>query len=215
MFAVVFEVRPRDGRKDEYLDLAGSLRPLLLTMDGFIEVERFESRHRPGWVLSLSTWRDEKSVVRWRCQREHHDTQKRGRFERFADYRLRVCEVTADSRAPEAVIQQRFDETEVGDAKAIAVTEFPPAHDASAAEVDLAGAEGLTAHDVFESLYNPGKTLLLTSWTTPERAGGWRPGATPEGLRHRRVRIVRDYGLVDRREAPQYYPPVRDLGQVL
>src|SRR5215213_11583966 len=122
MFAVVFEVRPRDGRKDEYLDLAGSLKPLLETMDGFIEVERFESRHRPGWVLSLSTWRDEKSVVRWRCQREHHGTQKRGRFELFADYRLRVCEVTADSRAPEAVIQQRFDETEVGDAKAIAVT---------------------------------------------------------------------------------------------
>ena len=182
-------------------------------MDGFIEVERFESRHRPGWVLSLSTWRDEKSVVRWRCQREHNRTQQRGRFELFADYRLRVCEVTADSRAPEAVIQQRFDETEVGDAKAIAVTEFPPAHDAATAAADLAGSEGLASHDVLESIYNPGKTLLLTSWATAERAGGWGPSAKPDGLRHRRVRIIRDYGLAERREAPQYYPPVRDIGR--
>jgi hypothetical protein len=27
-------------------------------------------------------------------------------------------------------------------------------------------------------------------------------------LRHRHVRIVRDYGLFDRREAPQFYPEV-------
>jgi hypothetical protein len=27
-------------------------------------------------------------------------------------------------------------------------------------------------------------------------------------LRHRVVRIVRDYGMFDRREAPQYYPEV-------
>ncbi len=72
MFSVIFEVRPNDGRKDEYLELAGGLKPVLQTIDGFIDVERFESTLRPQWVLSHSSWRDEKSLVRWRTQRDHH-----------------------------------------------------------------------------------------------------------------------------------------------
>jgi hypothetical protein len=32
--------------------------------------------------------------------------------------------------------------------------------------------------------------------------------AVREGARKRRVRILRDYGMFDRREAPQYYPDV-------
>jgi hypothetical protein len=31
----------------------------------------------------------------------------------------------------------------------------------------------------------------------------------PLGSRLRHVRVVRDYGMFDRREAPQYYPPVK------
>jgi hypothetical protein len=30
----------------------------------------------------------------------------------------------------------------------------------------------------------------------------------PDGARLRRVRVVHDYGMFDRREAPQYYPDV-------
>jgi len=30
-----------------------------------------------------------------------------------------------------------------------------------------------------------------------------------DGARPRRVRMVRDYGMFDRREVPQYYPDVR------
>ena len=72
MFSVIFEVLPVGDRKDEYLDLAKHLKPILETIDGFVDNERFESKRRPGWVLSHSTWRDEKSVVRWRTQGEHH-----------------------------------------------------------------------------------------------------------------------------------------------
>jgi len=64
MFSVIFEVLPADGKKDEYLDLAKHLKPIIETIDGFVDNERFESQRRPGWVLSHSTWRDEKSVVR-------------------------------------------------------------------------------------------------------------------------------------------------------
>jgi len=97
MFSVIFEVLPNEGRKDEYLELAGNLKPILETIDGFLDVERYESKLRPGWILSQSTWRDEKSMVRWRTQRDHYFVQSKGRFEVFADYHLRIGEITADT----------------------------------------------------------------------------------------------------------------------
>jgi len=43
MIAVIFEVLPREGRKQDYLDLAAQLRPALEKLDGFISIERFQS----------------------------------------------------------------------------------------------------------------------------------------------------------------------------
>jgi heme-degrading monooxygenase HmoA len=224
MFAVVFEVHPAPGRKAEYLGLAKHLKPILEAIEGFIDNERFESKRREGWVLSLSTWRDEKALVRWRSQGEHHKVQGQRRSGIFADYRLRVCEVTADTHPPPGlqVIEQRFDTTQTGNAKALAITEVSPTSAASiAAHPDLltltsqlgfeARAEGLTEYDAFESITNPGKMLLLASWKSAEDAARWTPSAFAgvAALRHRHVRIVRDYGLFERREAAQYFPEPR------
>src|SRR6202789_4427310 len=79
MFVLVFEVHPARGKKDEYRGLAKHLKPILESIDGFIDNERFESKRPEGWVLSQSTWRDEKAVVRWRSQCEHHRIQEKGR----------------------------------------------------------------------------------------------------------------------------------------
>src|SRR5580692_6744606 len=100
MFAVIFEVKPKKERKDDYLALAKTLKPELEKIDGFIDNERFGSKKTEGLVLSLSTWRDEKAVIRWRTQGEHHGIQEKGRSEVFEDYHLRVGEVTADSNPP-------------------------------------------------------------------------------------------------------------------
>ena len=220
MFSVIFEVRPNDGQKDEYLGLAARLKPILQAMDGFIEVERFESMRRPGWVLSHSSWRDEKSLIRWRTQGDHHAVQTKGRFRIFHDYRLRVGEVTADSDPKQLPPhQQRLDETEVGVAKVVTFTEITPAKGAAfAAQTDLLPAhlgldtngDGVVEHDIFESIYDPGKLALLVGWKSAEAAARWSPKTIDgiEKLRHRHVRIVRDYGRFDRREAPQFYPNV-------
>ena len=93
MIAVIFEVYPKDGHKQEYLDLAAYLRPLLDNIDGFISIERFESLYEPGKILSLSFWRDEKAVEEWRKLEEHRGVQAKGRAEVFRDYRLRVANV--------------------------------------------------------------------------------------------------------------------------
>jgi len=96
MIAVIFEVWPAEGRLDEYLDLAARLRTVLEQVDGFISVERFQSLTSPGKYLSLSIWRDEAAVARWRAIEAHRAVQARGRSEIFADYRLRIAAVVRD-----------------------------------------------------------------------------------------------------------------------
>ncbi len=96
MIAVIFEVIPAAGRKQDYLDLAASLRPELEKMDGFISIERFASLSNEGKILSLSIWRDEDAVKRWRQLEGHRAAQAKGRGGIFADYRLRIASVIRD-----------------------------------------------------------------------------------------------------------------------
>jgi heme-degrading monooxygenase HmoA len=214
MFSVIFEVHPKPEKFGLYLELAKALRPILEGIDGFIDNERFESVNRRGWVLSHSTWRDEKSVVRWRTVAKHHDTQQRGRDEVFQDYHLRVGEIVEDTTPPagRSVVEERFDETEVGRAKFATLTEVQPDSSATATaltqwlSVDRDSTD-LIDYDVFTSISKPGKFALLASWRNRASAERFSP-PTSAALRNRIVRIVRDYGMFDRRESPQYYPEI-------
>ncbi len=96
MIAVIFEVWPASGRMDEYLELAAQLKPLLQEVDGFISVERFQSLTDPTKLVSISFWRDEDAVRRWRELEAHRGMQRKGRAGVFADYRLRVASVLRD-----------------------------------------------------------------------------------------------------------------------
>jgi heme-degrading monooxygenase HmoA len=96
MIAVIFELEPRESESARYFELAGALRPALEKIDGFVSVERFESVTRPGHFLSLSIWRDEEAVRRWRCHAMHRNAQREGRDAVFAGYRLRVASILRD-----------------------------------------------------------------------------------------------------------------------
>ncbi|MEM7745879.1 MAG: antibiotic biosynthesis monooxygenase [Pseudomonadota bacterium] len=96
MIAVIFEVEPKDGHLEPYLDIAQSLRPELEAIDGFISVERFSSLTTPGKYLSLSFWRDEAALQDWRNRPRHRAAQSTGREVHFAGYRLRVAPVARD-----------------------------------------------------------------------------------------------------------------------
>jgi heme-degrading monooxygenase HmoA len=221
MFSVIFEVHPKREKFDLYLDLAKRLRPMLEGIDGFVDNERFESSRRTGWILSHSTWRDEKSVVRWRTVAQHHDTQQRGRDEVFQDYHLRVGEIVADTAAPPgaSIVEQRLDETEIGLAKFATLTEVQPSsrevHVSAAAFVDSLELDrhvrDLIDYDIFSSIYNQGKLALLASWRDRPTAEQFKPRLfAGMSTRHRIVRVVRDYGMFDRRESPQYYPAIEN-----
>src|ERR1700759_2176494 len=125
MFAVIFEVKPRTGRLDDYLGFAKQLTPKLEQIEGFIDNERFKRADDDRWLVSLSGWRDEKALIRWRTHGEHHGAQEKGRTEVLDDYHLRVGEVVFDTDGQSAppTKQQRFDETEIGKAKLLTLTE--------------------------------------------------------------------------------------------
>ena len=96
MIAVIFEVWTKPDRQQDYLAIAATLRPELEATDGFLSIERFSSLSEEGKLLSLSFWRDEDSVRRWRENLHHREAQRAGRESVFRDYRLRVVSVLRD-----------------------------------------------------------------------------------------------------------------------
>jgi heme-degrading monooxygenase HmoA len=96
MIAVIFEVLPDPDRRDEYLDIAAEMKPLVDQVDGFISVERFQSLSNPDKLLSLSFFRDEQAVQDWRKLAAHRKAQARGRGGIFSDYHLRIAHVIRD-----------------------------------------------------------------------------------------------------------------------
>ena len=151
----------------------------------------------------------------------HHLVQEKGRSEILLDYHLRVGQITGDTRVPEGqtLREQRLDETEIGEGTTVTLIDGKRPQDSTgmadpartAAYLGLQpSAAGLVSWDVFDAVLTPGDLILLISWRTHDDAE--RFDAETElaaDARLRQVRIVRDYGMFDRREAPQYYPKAR------
>lgn len=96
MLAVVFEVYPTPEGKAAYLQLAGSLKNDLASFQGLLSIERFQSLTEEGKLLSLSFWKDEESLEKWRNFMDHRLAQEKGKNELFSKYRIRVCSVVRD-----------------------------------------------------------------------------------------------------------------------
>ena len=193
--------------------------PSFEQIDGFVDNIRYRSLTRDGWILSLSGWRDEKALVRWRTRAKHHDVQEKGRNGIMLDYHLRVGQNDARhacaSRPPAsrtAAGRNRSRQWHHGDpdrCQLVART-VKAATDPKQLAEDL-GFKPDTARpvswDVFDAVLTPGEVILLVTWRDQTFAEAFEGGfALQPGMRLRRVRVIRDYGMFDRREAPQYYP---------
>jgi heme-degrading monooxygenase HmoA len=192
---------------DACLNYAKMLRPELEVVEGFVDNIRCKSLTREGWILSLSNWKDEKSVMRWRTKMRHHEVQERGGGEALSDYHLRVGQITLE--------EQRLDETEVGEGTTVTLIDAkrpsdwqPTNNPANRAEwLGLSSYTGFLSSDILDAVLTPGDPILMLIWKDNAMAEDFEDSAElPAGARIRRVRIVRDYGMHNRREAPQYYP---------
>lgn len=218
MFSVLFAAQPNE--LSTYLNSLEALRPELDKIDGFVENACYNSMQCEGWILSLSSWRDEKAVVRWRTARSHHIAQQRGRDELLSDYHLRVGEIFADNGLPEGMTlsNQRNDETEVGSGTMVTIISAtrPPGHPANVIScsqylgLNIYSGSDLVAWDVYQGVRATDHLCLMLVWKDCGAVRYFERGEKlllPETHRIRHVRVIRDYTMSDRREAPQYYPP--------
>jgi heme-degrading monooxygenase HmoA len=208
MLALLFEVTPKPDGYQRYLDIAGRLRPALDKHDGFLFIDRYRSLSRPDTILSHSLWRDEASLAAWRTYEPHHHAQVAGREKILADYRLRIADVEcvrmpgkADWR-PERLSSYNEPSVRARRYLVIAMHSGRPS-DAAASET-------------FESLATPGDFLCLydasdlkAAMSLVDLLAPACSNAADSGVTAVRIcEVERDYGMYERREAPQYYPPV-------
>lgn len=180
MLAVLFEVRPKPEGYEPYLAIAAGLRPVLDTMPGLRFIDRFRNRRDPAVILSHQWWDDEAALAQWRNVPEHQKAQRAGRDSLFADYRLRIAEAVEAGASGQ-----------------------PAA--AHVVIVASAGAPCENATDTFESIYTPGRFLSLFDAPRFDQALALaeRAAAPSAAVESRRVcRIVRDYGMFARAQAP-------------
>jgi len=191
--ALLFEVMPRPGHEDHYLERAAALRPELEKNAGLVFIDRFRSLERPGLILSHSLWKDEASLARWRVDAKHQVAQKAGRNTHFADYRLRIAQVLDDARDGET---NAYNDPELVAPRFVAIIE------SSGEPFDGPGEN-------FTSVYRD--DAFVTVATPEAREDGEHMVASAAGSAQvasaRLCLVSRDYGMFDRAEAPQFFPP--------
>ncbi len=204
MIALFFEVTPREGQQDRYLEIAASLRPELEASGGVAFLDRFRSLSRPATLLSHQLWTDEASLARWRANSRHYGAQTSGRREVLEDYRLRVGAVIADRVEP-----GRIQEIRQG------VTYNDPARRAErfmlVARSVAKPFTGSPASEAWRSVYNEASFAAVAHVEDQARGLALLQAAADDACvsAAQLVLVSRDYGMFDRGEAPQYFPSTK------
>ncbi|CCE07305.1 conserved hypothetical protein [Bradyrhizobium sp. STM 3843] len=203
MMSLFFEVEVKPDRLDQYLNLAAVLKPELEALGGCLFLDRFKSLSRDNLILSYQIWQDEGALTAWRAHAHHHQVQTLGRDKVFSDYRLRVAQVIHEAR-PGKPVWQPERRTPYNDPKRrpptyVLATETSQAKLGTALDLPLAS---------FASVYREGRYAHLIALPDYEAGLTLSPRllADPATEYVRIVEVIRDYGMYDRREAPQYYP---------
>ncbi|MDB5803299.1 MAG: hypothetical protein JWN73_621 [Betaproteobacteria bacterium] len=209
MIALFFEVQPKPEHFQRYLDMAAALKPELEKIDGFISIDRYKSLARDGVVLSHSIWRDEAALTAWRVHEGHHKAQDAGRNVVFADYRLRIAEVLREEQPGKPAWQpQRV--SAYNDPGHRRPRYMVVAESSSNTLDSLPGLAG----EAYASLNRDNEFVHVMDVpdlpVALELTDNCRVGAP--AYRYRICEVERDYGMFERAEAPQYYPPVSKSG---
>jgi heme-degrading monooxygenase HmoA len=202
MFSVLFEVQPRRDEWDVYLARADMRRAELEQTPGFIDNIHYSSLTRDGWILSLSGWRDEESILRWHERRRADEGYGR---ENLPDHRLRVGEVTSDTGLPKGqeIVERSPDAGDAGEGTYVTLIDAKqtlewvsmnnPQEIAIYLGFDLYSYGDCISWDIFDSLSNPGEIILVVTWKDAQSANDHAATQiVPDDARVRVLRIVRD-----------------------
>ena len=97
-YAVIFANQWVDDPED-YSETAARMVELAAGIDGYLGHE--SARDCDGFGITVSYWRDEGSITRWRQHAEHLAAQEAGKRKWYAHYELRVARVERAYAGPE------------------------------------------------------------------------------------------------------------------
>jgi hypothetical protein len=174
-------------------------------MGGCLFIDRFRSLSRENLLLSYQIWQDEAALTAWRAHARHHDVQTIGRARVFSDYRIRVAQVIHEQKPGQPVWQpeRRTPYNDPARRKPTYILIAESKHATLPVETGW-------RRDTFASVYRDERFAHLVD-LPDDRAGvefGPRLFADPTVQYFRVFEVMRDYGMHERTEAPQYYPPV-------
>lgn len=195
MLALFFEMLPKSGHEEHYFRHVDTLKPILAEHTGMTWLDRFKSLSRDRVILSHQLWEDDAAIAGWREDRQHRVSQTAGRYRHFEDYRIRIGEVFLRVEQGRPVEQFDLGPDATGRYIIAAHSTGAPLDglDESFASVNIADAYvGLVTVDGAEDAEK-----RLTS-LSGDQTVTWAVAA----------RMTRDYGMFDRDQAPQDYPPV-------
>lgn len=224
MFSALLEVQPQRDEWDVYLTRANMSRPEFEQAPGFVDNIHYSSLTRDGWILSLSGWRDEASVLGWHARMRENEA---GNKHILPDYRLRVGEITSDSGLPEgqSIVARQLDDTEATDSTYVTLIDAKqtlewvsannPQEIALYLGFDLYSYGDCISWDVFDSLSSPGEIILVVAWKDAQSANDHAATQiVPDDARVRVVRIFRDQVISELPGASQHFPDAAGRGRV-
>jgi len=89
-YAVIFTSQRTDG-DNGYAERAAAMSKLAAQQPGYLG--ELSVREDSGAGITVSYWKDEESIARWRANLEHTEARRQGRAEWYVDYEVQVSRV--------------------------------------------------------------------------------------------------------------------------
>ncbi len=90
-FAVIFTNEQSDAL-DGYEEMAVEMERLAKLQPGFLGMDSV----RNGLGITVSYWKTEADIAKWKAEVNHQLAQKLGRERWYSNYTIRICEVKRD-----------------------------------------------------------------------------------------------------------------------
>ena len=90
IFTNIYKAEPDDG----YAQTAEAMVELAAKQDGYLGIESV--RDTQGTGITISYWRDEDSIIKWKAVAEHQTAQKAGMKKWYQAYTTRIATISRD-----------------------------------------------------------------------------------------------------------------------
>ena len=92
-YAVIF-TSVRSATDEGYADTAAKMVALASGQPGFLGVESVREQGGPG--ITVSYWKDKKSILDWKNHTAHRQAQRFGKEKWYRSYKIRVAKVDTE-----------------------------------------------------------------------------------------------------------------------